>query len=107
MNTDVNNQFTYQETTAAALNTLTRMMIDIAYAFNREGGNFDIETLHPAIAHLVRSAQQHILTAERYDNPIWLEDFDQIRKVLVFFNRRWALAGKFSRGSRFGRAGLT
>lgn len=95
MHPDVNTPLNYQETTAAALNTLTRMVIDIAYAFNRECGSSDIEILHPAFMHIVRCAQQHLLTTENYNDPNWLEDFDQIRKVLVYFNRRWVLAGEF------------
>ncbi|KAE8442215.1 hypothetical protein EG329_003744 [Mollisiaceae sp. DMI_Dod_QoI] len=90
---DINNQMTYKEATELALNTLTRMVIDIAYAFNRECGNYDIELLHPALAHIVRCAQQHILTAEDFNDPQWLEDFDQLRKALGYFNRRWVLAG--------------
>jgi hypothetical protein len=93
MHPDVNNQLHYQETTEAALNTLTRMVIDIARAFNSECGNVDTERLYPAGAHLVRCAQQHILTAEDFNDPMWLDDFDQIRKVLAYFNRRWVLAG--------------
>lgn len=95
MHPDVNNQLHYQETTEAALNTLTRMVIDMVCAFNRECGTVDTETLHPAIAHIIRCAQQHILTSEDFNDPMWLEDFDQIRKVLAYFNRRWALAGEF------------
>lgn len=104
---DLNNQFSYQEPADAALNTLRRMMIDIAYAFNREGGNFDVELLQPTLAHILRSAHQHILTAEDYNNPIWLEDFDQIRRLLVFINRRWALAGTVLWQSKLGRVRLT
>jgi hypothetical protein len=70
------------------------MMIDIAYAFNLEAGNFNIEILAPTTAHIVCCAQQHILTAKNFHDPKWLEDFDQLRKMLSYFNQRWILAGE-------------
>ena len=77
-----------------ALNGVTRMVIDIAHAFNRECvPDFDIETLAPSMAHIVRSAQQHVLVADDFKNPQWLLDFEELRKMLKYFNRRWSLAG--------------
>lgn len=45
-----------------ALNTMTRMVIDISYAFNKESSDFDIDMFAPAVSHIVKCAQQHILT---------------------------------------------
>jgi hypothetical protein len=94
MQQDIDKNPRYRETVKAALNTITRMVIDIAYAFNLEIRTFNIEILAPATAHIVCCAQQHILTAEDFNDPKWLEDFDQLRKMLSYFNRRWILAGK-------------
>lgn len=95
MQQDINNNPRYRETVKVALNTITRMMIDITYAFNLEAATFNIESLAPKIAHIVCCAQQHILTAENFNDPKWLEDLDQLRKLLSYFNRRWSLAGEF------------
>src|SRR6187402_826058 len=62
----------YKETIAVALSTLTRMVIDISYAFNRECHRFNIEILSPAVAHIVRCAQYHILTAENFHDQRWM-----------------------------------
>lgn len=94
MQQDIDNNPRYRETVKVALNTMTRMVIDIAYAFNLEVGTFNIEILAPATAHIVCCAQQHILTAENFNDRKWLEDFDQLRKMLSYFNQRWVLAGE-------------
>ena len=94
MQRDINNNPRYRDTVKVALNTMTRMVIDIAYAFNHEIGTFNIDILAPAMMHIVCCAQQHILTAEDFNDRKWLEDFDQLRNVLSYFNRRWVLAGE-------------
>jgi hypothetical protein len=94
MQQDIDNNPRYRETVKVALNTMTRMVIDIAYAFNMEVGTFNIEILAPATQHIVCCAQQHILTAEDFNDRKWLEDFNQLRKMLSYFNQRWILAGE-------------
>lgn len=94
MQQDINNNPRYRETVRVALNTITRMVIDIAYAFNLEVGSFNIDILAPATQHIVCCAQQHILTAEDFNDRKWLEDFNQLRKMLNYFNQRWVLAGE-------------
>ncbi|KAH9215266.1 hypothetical protein DL95DRAFT_446019 [Leptodontidium sp. 2 PMI_412] len=83
----------YKQTIEAALSTLTRMVIDISYAFNRESQTFNVDILPPGVAHIVRCAQHHILTAEDFHDQRWLEDFEQLRRMLSYFNRRWVVAG--------------
>ncbi len=85
----------YRHAVEVAQNTMTRMVIDIAYAFNRESQGINIEILSPAVGHIVRTAERHMLTAENFHNRQWLEEFDQLRRMLGFFNRRWVLAGEF------------
>ena len=82
----------YKET-VNALNTITRMVIDIAYAFNLECSYVNLENLTPATVHIVRCAQQHILMADDTSNPQWQEDFEQFRRMLIFINKRWLIAG--------------
>lgn len=70
------------------------MVIDIAYAFNMEVGTINIDILAPATQHIVCCAQQHILTAQDFNDRKWLEDFNQLRKMLNYFNQRWIVAGE-------------
>lgn len=76
------------------LNTITRMVIDISFAFNVESKNLDLDILSPTIAHIARSAQQHIIMGGDFQSEQWLKDFEELRKMLKFFNQRWLMAGK-------------
>jgi hypothetical protein len=84
----------YREVARVTLNTITRMVIDISFAFNVESKNLDLDILSPSIAHIARCAQQHIIMAGKIQNQQWLTDFEELRKMLKFFNKRWHLAGK-------------
>lgn len=83
----------YAEISLIALNTLTRMVIDIAYSFNNESDGFDIDMFSPAISHIVKSAQQHISTGGELRTTLWEKDFEQLKNMLLFLNRRWNIAG--------------
>jgi hypothetical protein len=95
MQQDIDNNPRYRETVKVALKTMTRMVIDIAYAFNMEVGTINLDILAPATQHIVCCAQQHILTAQDFNDRKWLEDFNQLRKMLSYFNQRWIVAGEF------------
>jgi hypothetical protein len=77
-----------------ALNSLTRMVIDIAYAFNVEMDTFDIDLFSPSISHIVKCAQQHIVMGGELRTNVWHKDFEQLKKMLAYLNQRWSLAGK-------------
>jgi hypothetical protein len=72
------------------------MVIDIATAFNGESQSFNLEVLAPTVAHIVKVAEQHIQTTENFHDPKWAKDFDQLQKMLRFFNLRWILAGELT-----------
>ncbi|RDL35862.1 uncharacterized protein BP5553_06474 [Venustampulla echinocandica] len=76
------------------LDTITRMVIDIAHAFNKECHTFDIETFPPSVADIVQCAQEHILMCQDFGNEQWIQDFEALRKMLQYFNKRWTLAGQ-------------
>jgi hypothetical protein len=78
---------------ASALHTITRMVIDIAYHFNSECHAFNIKILCPAVKHIVRCAQQHVLMRANFEDKQWIRDFKELRKMLSFFNQRWTIAG--------------
>jgi hypothetical protein len=94
MQPEFNLNLDYKATVEGALSTLTRMVIDIAASFNRECSTFNIDILSPSCMHLVRCAQYHILSCNDFRDTKWLGDFDQLRRMLGFFNRRWVLAGE-------------
>ncbi|EPE31177.1 Zn2/Cys6 DNA-binding protein [Glarea lozoyensis ATCC 20868] len=79
----------HAETVKATLDTVTRMVIDIARAFNASSADCDLETLAPTIAHIVRCAQQHIATCTDPRIERWLRDFEALRRMLGFFAGRW------------------
>jgi hypothetical protein len=70
------------------------MVIDIAFAFNSESKNLDLDILLPSVAHIARSAQQHVIMAGDFQTERWLEAFEELRRMLKFFNKRWLIAGK-------------
>ena len=75
---------------------MTRMVIDISYAFNLESETIDLEILSPSVAHIARSAQQHIIKADSFNSEQWFRDFEELKKMLKFINRRWPVAGRDS-----------
>lgn len=83
----------YAETIKVTLDTVTRMVIDIAHAFNAHASDCNIETLSPNIAHIVRCAQQHIAMCTDYRNEQWARDFEALGQILGFYARRWLSAG--------------
>ena len=84
-----------QTTNKITLDTITRMIIDISYSFNIACNEISVDILSPAVMHIVRCAQQHILMADNFQDKKWVQDFDELRKMLAFFNQRWVLAGRF------------
>jgi hypothetical protein len=84
-----------REVARITLDTVTRMVIDISFAFNLESKNLDLEILSPSITHITKCAQQHIMMADDFKNEQWLRDFVELREMLRFFNSRWQLAGTF------------
>jgi hypothetical protein len=88
-----------KEHVSAALNTLTRMVIDISYGFNLHPIN--VEVLAPACQHIVRCAQQHIATSNDFNNPQWREDLHQLKLTLGYFSKRWSIGGMFIKPSKF------
>jgi hypothetical protein len=90
---DIRRRSNSAENIKVTLDTVTRMVIDIAHAFNVEAADYNIEVLAPTIDHIVKCAQQHILMCKDFRNEQWLRDFEELRKMLRFLARRWLLAG--------------
>ncbi|KAG9230350.1 hypothetical protein BJ875DRAFT_158443 [Amylocarpus encephaloides] len=91
---DIRSRSNATESIRVTLNTVTRMVIDIAYAFNAERSDGNSEVLAPTIGHIVRCTQQHISTCNDFGNEKWRRDFEELRTMLRFFARRWLLASR-------------
>jgi hypothetical protein len=93
---DIQRRSDSTQTIKITLDTVTRMVIDIAHAFNAQAaeGVCNVEALSPTIAHIVRCAQQHIFMCKDPRNEQWARDFDGLRQMLRFFSQRWLSAGK-------------
>lgn len=90
---NIRRQLSGPESIKVTLDTVTRMVIDIAHAFNGEFGSCNVEVLSPAIGHIVKCAQHHIMMCKDFRNEQWIREFDELRKMLRFFTRRWLIAG--------------
>ncbi len=62
------------------------MVIDIAYAFNRESKNMDSDATAPDVTHVVKCAEQLLLTPQECRDRKWEGDFDQVSHNII-----WAL----------------
>ncbi|KAF4617954.1 hypothetical protein G7Y89_g15028 [Cudoniella acicularis] len=82
------------ETIQLTLKTITRIIIDIAHAFNANWHTFDIEHINPARAHLTKCIQHHILMRNHIEEEQWLHDFAELKKMLEYCSLRWILPGK-------------
>jgi hypothetical protein len=94
---DIRRRSNSADTIKVTLDTVTRMVIDIAHAFNANVADCNFEALSPTIGHVVRCAQQHILMCKDFRNEQWLRDFEGLRNMLRYFARRWLLAGMSGR----------
>lgn len=76
-----------------ALDTITRVIIAVAYGFVENIPYFDIEILSPFVAHIARCAQQHASIAPSFRDGKWGSDLAILQTWLGYFDRRWILAG--------------
>lgn len=83
----------WTETMRVTLNTITRMTIDIVYSFNKATHAYPVEALAPAVQHIARCAQEHILACDNFQDTQWQQDLEELRQILKSFNTRWTLAG--------------
>ncbi|TVY41846.1 hypothetical protein LOCC1_G004833 [Lachnellula occidentalis] len=87
------NEPEWTETMRVTLNTITRMTIDIVYGFNKATHTYPVEALAPAVQHVARCAQEHIMACDNFQDTQWQQDLEELRQLLKSFNTRWSLAG--------------
>ncbi|TVY73163.1 hypothetical protein LSUE1_G005657 [Lachnellula suecica] len=76
------------------LSTITRMVIDLCYSFNKYTADFlDIAVMSPTLQHIARCAREHIITCVDLQDTQWQQDLEELRKILRHYNKRWTAAG--------------
>ena len=78
-----------QKGSLAALDTVTKMVIDIAHSHSKNVTTYNIDTLPPSCSYIVRAALKHLSTNRHVDGEIWFKDCEALRKMLGHFNHRW------------------
>ncbi|KAH6673299.1 hypothetical protein B0J14DRAFT_700321 [Halenospora varia] len=82
------------ESIRITLKTITRMVIDVAYAFNAESASLDMGRVSPYIAHVVKCANQHIMMRGHSQRDQWYRDFEELKKMLEYYSLRWIGPGQ-------------
>jgi hypothetical protein len=78
-----------------ALEYTTRIVIDVARAFNANFSSFNMTAIPPGYTNIIfRAALQHIRSSSQVGSSQWLSDLESLRKALWFFKHRWKISGK-------------
>lgn len=80
----------------AAINTLAKMVVDVARSFNERTPGLDIEILPPRASNFVRAACYLLSTSDDVDSKECCADINEIQTMLRYLSQRWKLAGKYS-----------
>ena len=80
-----------------ALDTVTRMSLDIANTFNTNIHRYRAQSLSPNNMQIYfRGAQEHINLSQDEDSVDWHDKIDRARRSLKYFTARWRIAGVFN-----------
>lgn len=84
-------------TSALALNTLTKLAVDVSNTFNCASHGFDINALPVSSAYAVFHAALSLANSgnesmSRVSND-WLRDIETLRVTLWHYSQRWKIAG--------------
>jgi len=79
-----------------ALSSISRVVADIAYAFNTKSNDLNIDIIGPAVSYIPRCAQQLAMIAPEFRTARWQPDIEELRKFLCYINQRWTIAGGLS-----------
>ena len=73
----------------AALDTISKLVVDIAHSHSKNLTSHNIETLPPTCSYIVRAALKHLSTNRHVDGDVRFEDCEALKKMLGHFNHRW------------------
>jgi hypothetical protein len=79
-----------------ALEYTTRIVIDVARAFNDNFSSLNMTAIPPGYTNiLLRAGLHRILASSQVENAPWLADLESLRNALWFFKHRWKISGKW------------
>lgn len=76
---------------AAALDTVSKMVIDIADYYNTQCDSFDIDPPPPTTFSIVQAALKHLDTDTCLERDVKSKDFKVLTKFLDNFHNRWSI----------------
>ena len=74
---------------------MTRIVIDIANAFNENVSSFNIAAICPSYSYLVYRAGMHVLLTADISNKSVQQNFYELRRCCWYFSHRWLVASLF------------
>ena len=77
------------------LSTMTRIVIDIAKAFNENFSNFNITAISPSYSYLMYRAGMQVLLTTDINNKESLQGFYELRRCCWYFSHRWFITSSF------------
>ncbi|RDW87994.1 hypothetical protein BP6252_00026 [Coleophoma cylindrospora] len=77
------------QNSAAALNTLCEMVIDIAKYYNKQFNLLDDNLPPPAIFYIAQASLKHLHKDQSFETGVEIEDYKVLRKYLDNLNSKW------------------
>lgn len=81
----------FKESSLAALDSMTRIVIDIASSFNQNLPVLDLELYPPMCVHLVRWVTYNFLGTNSLRDEVESQSFQELSKMLYHLNNRWKI----------------
>ena len=81
----------FKESSLATLDSMTRMLIDIASSFNQNLPALDLELYPPVCVHLVRWVMYDFLGINSLRDKVGGHNFQELSKMLYHLNNRWKI----------------
>jgi hypothetical protein len=82
-----------QDGSLAALDAVTKMVIEIAHAHQRKIGSYSVDTLPPTCSYILRAALKHLDMDPHLEEEEWLTDYMAVSGMLGQLNHRWSVTG--------------
>ena len=81
----------FKKSSLAALNSMTRMVLDIASSFNQNLPVINLELYPPTCVHLMRWIMYHFLGTDSLRDELGNHNFSELSKMLCHLNNRWKI----------------
>lgn len=85
---------TSKQGSLAALETVYRIIVDIAYSLCRIPPDAGTDVFPPMCLYLARAGLQNFQEMNKLDSTEWMDDFEALSKMLEYHNKRWNIASK-------------